>query len=148
MTIRCKTNILWIIKMAKYVFAMLVVYPLVITIWYMSGKLKRSKHKHRQKTIKDNMVNKYSSAEEEAPNINNVFPGRKYKVISKPSKWGGNHCCFVDQIGTCMGTDRVYGAKLKFISGEICSIPFENIALHQPERYKTPINILPVVSME
>ena len=94
------------------------------------------------------MTHKYSSGSEEKPSINNVLPGRKYKVITKPERWGGNHCRFVDQIGTCLGTDRVHGAKLKFISGEICSIPFENIELHEAFRYKTPANTLPVVAIE
>lgn len=93
------------------------------------------------------MTKQYSSDSQDKPNINNVYPGRKYKVISKPTKWEPD-CRFVGQIGQCMGTDRVHGAKLKFVSGEIIAIPFENIELHEAYRYKAPENKLPIVDVE
>jgi len=154
-------NVRWILEMAKYVFAMFVVYPIVITIWCISKKRKKTKSRRRlfteipqsnHKIIPKRepvvvMTNKYSSGSEDKPNINNVFPGRKYKVVSKPFKWEG-FCRFIDQIGQCVGTDRVHGAKLKFISGEICSIPFENVELHEAYRYQAPVNNPPVVAVE
>ena len=70
-----------------------------------------------------------------------------YKVISKPAKWG-SVCRFVDQIGNCVGTDKNYGVKLRFLSGEITYIPFENVEFHDSDKYKKSSTNLPVVAME
>src|ERR1035437_7014856 len=100
--------------------------------------------KSKRKSV---MTKQYSSSIQDKPNINNVFPGSKYKVISKPEKWIGG-CRFEGQTGQCMGTDRGHGAKLKFISGEIVAIPFENIELHDECKYKKSGDKLSVVAVE
>ena len=104
-----------------------------------------TKPKHK-KVVAVMETRKYSPDSKDKPSIENVFPGRKYKIVSKPIKWEGN-CRFVGQIGQCLGTDRIHGAKLKFISGEIISIPFENIELHDSEKYKNSSNS-PIVAVE
>lgn len=150
-------------------FSLFILYPIVMAIWFMS-KHRRSHHKHKKKvstgnsgnqTIKQSenpvrrepievmQANKYSSGSKEDKakfTINNTYPGKKYKVVTKPEKWSGN-CHFVGQIGMCMGTDHVHGAKLKFISGEIICIPFDNIEQHDTEKYKV-VNNPAVVSIE
>jgi hypothetical protein len=158
---RCKRFALWLMEHLGFYVSLFIIYPIVMLGVIMSNRNRIRKQRQKKysgkttKTITKNkrkepvlvMPNKHSSDSQDKPSIDNVFPGRKYKVISKPAKWTGS-CRFEGQIGQCMGTDRVHGAKLKFVSNEIIAIPFENIELHEAYRYKAPSNKLPVVAIE
>lgn len=91
-------------------------------------------------------------------NIMNCYPSNEYRVIKQPEKWdtSGRPFVYLHRVGKCLGTERLYGARLQFDTGESVCIPFDCLEavnsvtpppLKAPDKNKETQN-LPVVAQE
>lgn len=91
--------------------------------------------KRRKKIKRKNMI-------PSKVNMMNCFPSARYKVVRQPEKWNTVNFLYMDRIAQCVGTDRIYGAKLRFDTGETVSIPFNCLELVVEElkpKIKAPV---------
>ena len=79
-------------------------------------------------------------------NVMNCYPTKRFKVISVPKDWPDPdpaRFMYLNRIGTCCGTDRLYGAKLRFDTGETVSIPFEVLEAVDQDAPMEPVKTIP-----
>ena len=112
--------------------------PIVFLFWIcgMSKKHKRKHHKNKKSEPKQEArrepvavmetVTHTSSISKPKLTMYNVWPGKKFKVTSKPSDWDGQ-CMWVGMIGICESTNVNYGARLKFPQGTSMTFPLINL---------------------